>query len=172
MSLYPELAFSSVLLTAAAACDVTTRRVPNVLNLMIAAVGLAAQGWWSGVTGVGSGLAGGVTVGLLLFFPWAGGRLGGGDLKLAAAAGTWVGLGRLPAFLLSAALCGGVVAVTSYFMSDSDARLRIRANLTQVVVAGEMPPADTHRTGRFTVPYGLAIAAGALVTLWLWRSSP
>jgi len=91
--------------------DVRQRRIPNVVCVATAVVGvlLAASGM-SGVT-LSSSFAG-LAAGFAIMLP--GHILGGtgaGDVKLFAAAGTLLGSGRIvPAFLF-VAIAGGVLAV-------------------------------------------------------------
>jgi prepilin peptidase CpaA len=94
-----------------AVIDIRQRRIPNVVSVTTAAVGvaLAATGL-SGVT-VGSSLAG-LAAGFALMLPGhVVGGTGAGDVKLFAAAGTLLGTGRiLPAFLF-VAIAGGALAI-------------------------------------------------------------
>ena len=84
------------------------------------------------------------------------GILGGGDVKLMAATFAWFNLSAAPKLLLAVALSGGVlallvIALRSLNWSDD---LRQRAIVLQ------------RRGG---IPYGIAIAAGALITMALQR---
>ena len=76
---------------ASALIDMRTRRVPNPLTLGIAVTGLAlAATRWSGLTVTGAAL--GLAVGVALMLPaYVFGAMGGGDLKLFAALGTFLG---------------------------------------------------------------------------------
>jgi len=163
----PSLAVLTALLAAAVGWDVLRRRVPNPLSLAVAATGLAAQLYTAGFSGVASGAAALLATGALLWFPWSKGHLGGGDLKLAAATATWLGLARLPGYLLSAAIAGGLLSVVCYAFSTRDARTNVRANLVAVRLDGRLPPMAEAEPGRVSVPYAAAIASGALVGLAL-----
>ena len=100
-------------------------------------------------------------LGVLLFMP---GWFGGGDAKLMAAIGLWIGLDNLAAYMLCVALAGGVIAVT-FFSARSVPLPRL--------FLGEAWALRLHRhdTG---IPYGLALAAGALLvypqTVWFSAS--
>jgi prepilin peptidase CpaA len=91
--------------------DLYTRRVPNGLTFGLAGVGLICAGLR--LTSVGPlGALAGLGVGLALMLPGhLIGATGGGDVKLLAALGTWLGPGRTGKAFLYAALAGGVLAV-------------------------------------------------------------
>lgn len=98
----PELVFIGLLgllLTQVAMIDIRTRRIPNALNLGIAALGLAraavlAPGWHGMLAALGIGLA---SAFLFLITMWImqrlspSARIGAGDLKFLIAASLWVG---------------------------------------------------------------------------------
>ena len=87
-------------------------------------------------------------------------------MKLAAATGAWVGLSQLVWFALAGALAGGVVAVVCYLFAPAAARADVRANLVLAGLHGELPPdVASHRKGQVSVPYAVAISAGAAVAL-------
>jgi len=85
--------------------------------------------------------------------------VGGGDAKLMAAACLWFGFAGSGMFLLWTALMGGLLCLILLFA---------RANLRPFVVAG---PGWMSRLmePRGDIPYGVAIAAGALLA---WPASP
>jgi prepilin peptidase CpaA len=166
---YPivELVIATTLLVAGATTDVLRRRIPNAINALVLAAGLAAQGVGGGWRGALSALAAAALILAALFPAWQRGRLGGGDVKLAAATAAWVGLGRLVPFALVTALAGAAVAVACAALSSRQARRQIRANLVLAAAAGATPEVPIRSGGgRVSVPYGVAVAAGALVVLW------
>lgn len=105
MRLWDLLAYVPLLggLAIAASIDLRTRRIPNILSLAILAGGLT----WSLIPGTPlapwQSLAGILAGAALLMLPFAIGALGGGDVKLLAAIGAW--LGPLGALLALAAAC-------------------------------------------------------------------
>jgi prepilin peptidase CpaA len=166
-----HLALLSGLLAGAAAWEIRSRRIPNFLTAAVTGTGLLAQFLVHGPLAIASGLASGLIVAIALWAPWLKGFLGGGDLKLAAALAVWTGLALLPSYLLAAAVFGGAVAVVSYVRSNRETRKEVAVNLTHVALTHELPalPAQGH-AGRVSVPYGVALAAGAMVVLWGARS--
>ena len=95
-----------------ALADLRHRRLPDALTLPLAAAGLALAAAEGGaaVTDSALGAVGGLALlGLpALVYGQVRGRagLGGGDIKLAIAAGAWLGWQALPALLLGASLAG------------------------------------------------------------------
>ncbi|HWT09250.1 MAG TPA: A24 family peptidase, partial [Roseomonas sp.] len=91
------------LLMAAALTDLAWRRIPNGIAALLALVGLARQGV-GGAFGVA--LLAGALVFLGCLLLWQRGALGGGDVKLLAAASLLVPPALVPAQLLAVALAG------------------------------------------------------------------
>lgn len=82
-------------LLAAVMTDLRARRVPNAVTYPMALIGVALAAWQEEVAGaLGGGLLAGAA---LLLTP--GFRSGGGDMKLAMACGTFLGVKRTPYFL-------------------------------------------------------------------------
>lgn len=148
-----------VLLALGASCDVASRRVPNWITVSIAVTGAWSQWVRGGLTATGSALAAAIAVAVLLVPLWKKGFLGGGDTKMAIAAAVWVGLAKCPVYLLAIALAGGIVAVVKYATSKRETRVAVRANLWRLHV-----PTSAAALPR-SVPYAVAIAAGALIAL-------
>lgn len=147
------LVFASLLLTAAWQ-DLRSMRIANRLSL---AVIVAFALWALAGIGVGrtsvEGLAATVLCAIAVFgvgaLAFALGALGGGDVKLLAAASLFAGPGLLLDFLTVTALAGGVLAA---------------AILAGVPIGPALPGRDgTLRTKlRSGLPYGPAIAVGGL----------
>ncbi len=145
----------------AAAMDLFTMKIPNRISVVMVlaffplAV-LAGFSAWDIANHVMAGLVM-LLLGVLLFIP---GWFGGGDAKLMAAIGLWIGADNLAAYMIWVALAGGVIAA-GFFSARSVPLPR--------VFLGEAWALRLHRhdTG---IPYGLALAAGALLvyphTVW------
>jgi prepilin peptidase CpaA len=147
-------------------CDLKRRRIPNAVSGLVLVSGLGLQtfdnGWLAGL----SGLAASFLLLAVLYKPWTAGGIGGGDVKLAAATASWVGLSQLIWFALAAALSGGIVAGVCYLLAPAAVKADVRANLVLAGVYGDLPPAAaSHRKSRVSVPYAVAIAGGAAVAL-------
>jgi prepilin peptidase CpaA len=138
------LAALAAILIVAAVIDVRTFTISNRLNLAVAA--LAPLYWWSipisPWPGIAIQLAAGAAVFLLLALAFFAGMMGGGDVKLAAALGLWFPPAATVKFLVLMSLAGGV--------------------LTLAVLGWHRLK---RREGRPEIPYGVAIAFGALAIL-------
>jgi prepilin peptidase CpaA len=154
-----------LLAAAAAASDVAQRRIANHLTVPLLAGGLGAQYVASGWGGSGDGLAAAAIVFALLWVPWRRSWLGGGDLKLAAAAAAWVGTGQIAAYLSAAALIAGAMGVVSYVASSRSARAQMRSRLRAAARGLAVEAPIQGGGGRTSVPAGAAFAAAALLVL-------
>jgi prepilin peptidase CpaA len=161
----PHLLPLGVCLLIGSVWDLAKRRIPNILTGAVAVLGVAAQlvdrGGWSAASGLGAAV---VSL-ALLWRPWMAGGLGGGDVKMAAAVAIWVGLGGMIRYALAVAAAGGVVALVMYFSSRKSIRKEIKTNLTLAALQQALPTVEVRAAGRLSVPYGLAIAAGAAFAL-------
>ena len=148
--------FFAILLVAAAVEDAVRLRISNItvglvlLGAIVTAfvLGIEPRMWQNLAL-----LVAALVIGTPLF---GRGILGGGDVKLLAATFAWFNLSAAPAVLMAVALSGGVlallvIALRSFNWSD---KTRQRAVVLQ------------RRGG---IPYGVAIAAGALITMALQR---
>jgi Flp pilus assembly protein protease CpaA len=97
---------------AAAWGDLRRRRIPNVLPLALAGLGLARMTIEGDPIAAAYTLAAGAGVLLVGFILFSYRLAGGGDAKLLAGATLLVGSHELPAFLLLMSLCGGALALT------------------------------------------------------------
>jgi prepilin peptidase CpaA len=98
-------------------------------------------------------LAAGALVLTVCFGFFAAGWIGGGDAKLAAATALWFGFDYLLVYLIYASLFGGVLT----FLLIQFRRLPLPASL-----AGQAWIQRLHESGG-AVPYGIALAAAALI---------
>jgi len=150
----------------AAASDLRARRISNKLNLCAALLGAWLHFVTGGVEGLGMSL-GGMTAGLaLLFVPFAAGMVGGGDVKFAAAAGSFLGAGLLCIGLGAGVLLAGVVGVGSILCSGKAkaVMLGLWADLN-MIASGQRPGTLKAGEGTRTMPYGLMLAVGMAGTL-------
>lgn len=160
LPLFALLAFV-ILQLAAAGYDLLTLTIPNPIVYGLAA-GFAMVGALSfGEIAWSSHLAAGAIVfalGAALFYLKL---FGGGDAKLCAVSALWVGLGELPLYLLLVAVIGLLLALVLRVLQP--VAPLVLARLPDAV-AGGLPPSLYPGGG---VPYGIAIAGGAiLIALW------
>ena len=138
------VALLATLLVVAAVIDWRTFIISNRLNLAIAALAVpfwvvSGTGLWPDVA-VQVALAAGAFLLFALLFQL--GMMGGGDVKLAAALALWFPPAAYLKFLVLMSMAGGLL--TAGLLIAHRARAK---------------------TGRPKIPYGVAIAAGALVIL-------
>ena len=108
--------------------------------------------------------------GFLLWIPlYAIAVMGAGDVKLAAAAGAWLGMrGSIEASLM-AAIAGGVLALALLIAQRSAGRAmqNVAIWLSGAAYGRVHPmPAESAAAGRTQLPYGIAIAVGFLLAAW------
>jgi prepilin peptidase CpaA len=163
MSWDPLFAVIATLLAVAAASDVSRHRIPNGLPVAIAACSILARWIDGGIPGGLSALAALGLTGAILFPAWTRRAIGGGDLKLAAAAAAWVGLAGLPRYALASAVAAGLLAVVCYAASAPAARRQVRTNLLLAAHRLPVSVATQPGEGRAPLPAGAAFAAGAFL---------
>jgi prepilin peptidase CpaA len=143
----------------AVAVDLRSRRVPNILTLGVAGIGLAlATMHLTRITPLQA--AAGLGVGLLLMLPGhLIGATGAGDVKLMAAFGTLLGPARTGVAFVYTALAGGLLALAIAIWRRR-ARTTVARALTVMdpsVVAAIERPSENNRFA-----YAPAVAIGAL----------
>lgn len=164
--IYVGTAFTGLLLLASF-MDIRERRIPNVLTVTGMIAGPVLWGFLGG-TGMaidallGAGFA--LTGGMALF---ALGALGGGDAKLLAVVGAFLGPARLLVACLVIAFLGGLLALavaigTRRLGSTLMGAWMLGLHLVTFGRRGSRMSIDS--PGSLTLPYGAVIAAGAMVT--------
>ena len=153
------VAFAALMLLAAFE-DLRRLMIPNALTLSLCVL------WplYALATPSLFGLLGSLGCALIVFLVGAvcfsRGYLGGGDVKLLAAATLWAGPAGTPPLLVLTGVLGGMLAL--FLLMPPGAYV---AGLART----KLGPADTPaRIGAATpVPYGIAIAAAAMIVIFL-----
>lgn len=165
LALLADLAIIGGLLFAGGS-DLLLRRIPNPCCLWVAVFALVSQAFALAPQELWSPLAAGAVSFALLLPLWGRGLLGGGDLKLFVATSLWAGLGRLPELALAVALAGGALAIVVLAVETARTRLLpLLATMPWVCVFVPSRALTEFSESRASLPYGVAIAAGAI---WLW----
>ena len=153
---YVLVAVFPLLVIVAALKDVTSFIIPNWLTIAIAvAFYPAALAAGASLGAIGLATAVGVAALLVGMGMYYAGWMGGGDAKLLAGCALWMGWPAVLPFLLATALAGGALALIL---------MQMRSNLLKPYL--QRGPAWMGRLIEASdAPYGLAIAAGALVIL-------
>ena len=156
----------SVLLVIACVTDVRWRRIPNALVLTLALTGFAfsvwVEPWLVGLGRAMSGLALGFVIWIVFYVI---GAIGAGDVKLFAAAGAWLGPAATWRAALVGAAIGGVLAI-AVLLRERRARQgleNVMASISTRSLAVLAPGASNSRQ----LPYGVALACGALIVAWI-----
>lgn len=163
-------ALFSALLAAACVTDVRSRRIPNALVLVIAATGFAFSMSIRPPQAALAQSAAGLGLGLAIWIAfWLAGVMGAGDVKFFAAIGAWLGPALTWRAALAAAIAGGLLALVVL------ARSRALGSAARSLVVGlssgslgALGASDGVGQGsRRHLPYGVAMAIGALLVAWL-----
>ena len=167
--IYPAIATACAIVGSV--CDVKSRRIPNLVTFPFFLFGLGLHlvmgGWKQMLLALAAGMICGV---VFLVFYLAGG-MGAGDVKLIMAVGCIAGLSHVAYILSLTAIAGGVMAVGLALM-----RGRLQQTFMNVgeLIAhhrqkGLQPHPDLNLSNASTLrlPYGLAIAGGCIVTLYI-----
>lgn len=152
--------------------DVKYRRIPNVVVLTALIAGIGINTYFSGWHGITNSLLGfGIGfVPMLLLHIF--GAMGAGDVKLCGAVGAILGVGLMPITLVVVAIVGGILAIfitlrAGTMLSTMHGVLRI---FVGILPGWEMPRFATARDRRHTIPYGVAIMVGSLISTALFRA--
>ena len=152
--------------------DVRFRRIPNAVVLVALIAGLAINISFSGLAGAMSSVKGLGLAFLPMFLMHIFGALGAGDVKLFAAIGAVVGVGLVPMTFVVVVMLGAVLAVYSMLRSGTvfstlHGVLRIFVGL---LPGWEMPRFAMPPDRRHTIPYGVAITVGSLISTIAFRT--
>ena len=152
--------------------DVRYRRIPNLFVLATLVSGLVINLVTGGLNGLvtsagGCLLAFGLMLVLHLF-----GAMGAGDVKLFAAVGSVFGTQLVVPVFLVVLLTGGVLAV--YTIVRNGTLLMTLTRVLQIFVGflpgWQMPRFEVPKDRRHTLPYGVAITLGSLISLFVFRA--
>jgi prepilin peptidase CpaA len=167
---------NSVLLTPLAFVityyDARYRRIPNPFVLATLVAGLAVNALVSSWPGVVSSLEGCALAFVLMFVLHVFGAMGAGDVKLFAAIGAVLGVQTvLPTFIV-VVLTGGVLGVITMLRAGAGraTMLRVAQIFMGLLPGWEMPRFAVPAERRHTIPYGVAITFGSLLSLALFRA--
>jgi prepilin peptidase CpaA len=152
--------------------DVRYRRIPNAFVLATLIGGLTINLIYAGSGGLLSSLSGCALAFFPLFILHIVGAMGAGDVKLFAAVGSVIGAHLVLPTLLIVAITGGVIAVYSMIRART-----VRTTMQRVVMilvgllpGWQMPRFAVPADRRHTIPYGVAIMLGSLISVALFRA--
>jgi len=152
--------------------DVRYRRIPNAFVLATLASGLIINTIYGGLSGTLMSLGGCAIAFILMFMLHIFGAMGAGDVKLFAAVGSLTGANMvLPTFLV-VILTGGALALLLTLRSGAvrTTMQRVLQILVGLLPGWEMPRFAVPADRRHTIPYGVAITFGSLISLAIFRA--
>ena len=110
----------AIIAVAALISDLKTRKIPNILTFSGIAGGLAFHMLNSGIEkGAIFSLKGAIVGGLLFLLPFLLGGAGGGDVKLLAALGAWLGTRGIINLFLYSAIIGALISLALMIKNNS-----------------------------------------------------
>jgi len=159
-----------------AVSDIRSARIPNRLTYIALLAALPLRTALLGLAGLKSGAIGILVAGGLFLLLFVIGAMGGGDMKLMAAVGAWVGSTQVLKLILVSALAGGVLAIGSIiFRNVVGETIRNTMRLVYYRLTSGLQPhpeLNVQSVSSQRVPYGVAIAVGVLScasnAIW-WR---
>jgi prepilin peptidase CpaA len=172
---HPSLIATEILLVPLAILiiyyDVRYRRIPNAFVLATLISGLVINTVFGGFWGALSSLGGCALAFILIFVLHVFGAMGAGDVKLFSAVGAVTGASLVIPTFIVVVLTGGLLATVSMFRAGM-ARTTMHRVL-QIFVGflpgWEMPKFAVPADRKYTVPYGVAITIGGLISVVVFR---
>ncbi|HBR05569.1 MAG TPA: prepilin peptidase [Desulfovibrio sp.] len=158
------------ILSVAVVTDLWARKIPNLLTLPAMLAGLAWHGLTRGLDGLAFAAAG-LALGLaVMLVPYLMRVMGGGDVKLMAAVGAWLGAGDTFTAFLFTCLAGGLYSLFMLLRHGLLRRILVDLRNAFLVFLATRRMEYAPITARSTRPlprlcYGLAIALGTLASL-------
>lgn len=169
-----EFIFLSAFVITAAIYDIRFRRIPNWLVLS----GTFTSLIWATASGYGYGFtfwAAGLAVGFFCFIPlYIFRAMGAGDVKLMALVGSFLGGTAAFQTVILTLLAGGVLALIvtvwkrSWKLVFSNVSL-MTTNIAIAAMSRQLPKAELPAQSAGSLPYGVAISAGALAYICFLR---
>lgn len=151
--------------------DVRFRRIPNVVVVSALTAGLAINTAFAGFGGALSSVKGLGLAFLPMFLMHLFGAMGAGDVKLFAAIGAVLGVALVPTTFVVVVMLGAALAVYSMIRSGTVfSTLHGVVRIFVGILPGwemprfAMPPDRSH-----TIPYGVAIMLGSVISAIVFR---
>jgi|SRR5439155_2143196 len=157
----------------AAVIDVLTQKIPNWLTVPSALLGVILNFHLYGAKGLSSSITGLIIGFLLLFFVYRVGGMGAGDVKLLCVAGAFLGPKLVFYSFIWMALVGGILALILilYKKAFSQTFRNLKILLLDWILRTHNKDANLTIRNETSIklPYGVAIAAGVILAVWLKR---
>ena len=152
--------------------DVRYRRIPNLFVLATLISGLIINFVAGGAAGLLASAGGCLLAFGLMFVLHVFGAMGAGDVKLFAAVGSVFGAQLVPPTFLVVLLTGGALAVYTILRNGTVAATlaRVLQIFVGLLPGWQMPRFEVPADRRHTLPYGVAITLGSLISLFVFRA--
>src|SRR5687767_15146934 len=152
--------------------DVRYRRIPNAFVLATLASGVAMNLIFGGLTGVAVSLMGCAVGFALMFMLHIFGAMGAGDVKLFAAIGAVTGVHLIVPTFVVVILTGGLLAVVSIIRSGMvlTTMHRVLQIFVGMLPGWQMPKFAVPVNRKYTIPYGVAITLGSIISTAIFRA--
>ena len=146
--------------------DVRHRRIPNKIVLPTLICGLSLNTFGHGWSGLLSSVEGCLLAFGLMLMLYFFGAMGAGDVKLFAAIGSIIGLGLVLKTFVVVVVLGALLAMVSMVFTGT---ARVTMQRVYLILVGFLPgwkmPRYEVTPDRHTIPYGVAIMLGTLISL-------
>lgn len=152
--------------------DIRYRRIPNPYVLATLIAGVTINGIFGGLPGVIASLGGCAMAFGLMFMLHIFGAMGAGDVKLFAAIGAVTGAHLvLPTFIV-VVLTGGLLALISVIRAGVliSTMHRVLQIFVGMLPGWEMPRFAVPADRSHTIPYGVAITIGSIISTAVFRA--
>jgi prepilin peptidase CpaA len=152
--------------------DVRYRRIPNAFVLSTLAGGILLNTIFAGAEGALASLGGCALGFILMFILHVFGAMGAGDVKLFAAIGSVTGSSLIFPMFLVVVLVGGALAIVSSIRAGAvrSTALRVVQILAGLMPGWQMPRFAVPADKKLTIPYGVAITLGSIITVAVFRA--
>jgi prepilin peptidase CpaA len=152
--------------------DVRYRRIPNLFVLATLVSGLVINLVTGGLGGLTASAGGCLLAFGLMFVLHLFGAMGAGDVKLFAAVGAVFGTQLVVPVFLVVLLTGGVLAVYTILRNGTlvTTLMRVLQIFVGFLPGWQMPRFEVPADRRHTLPYGVAITLGSLISLFVFRA--
>ena len=169
MNVMPGVAAATLMWAAmAGAADLRTRRIPNAITGAALISGVVVHAALAGTTGLQDAGSGVLWMVVLLLPGWLLGWMGGGDVKLMAGLGAWLGGETAVVALIATLIAGGVMAAGVALQRGTLGRTVFgAAQLAVWLVMGARRGAVTPVTSEVRFPFALAAFAGTCAAVLL-----
>jgi prepilin peptidase CpaA len=152
--------------------DVRYRRIPNAFVLATLISGLIVNTIYGGWKGTLGSLGGCAVAFILMFVLHVFGAMGAGDVKLFAAVGSLVGTHLVFPTFLVVILTGGALALLLMLHTGAvrTTMQRVLMILVGLLPGWQIPRFAVPNDRKHTIPYGVAITFGSLISLAIFRA--